>query len=76
MKCDKTAITPFTLRLAYSVEEAAQLVGVSRQYMRQLLRRGAIPVTKIGSRQTRVLTTDLVDFLKKCRQSTAREVAA
>jgi excisionase family DNA binding protein len=68
--------TPFTPRLAYSVEEAATLLDVSKQYIRKLLRRGAIPATKLGDRHTRILTTDLVAYLKECRQSTVREEAA
>ncbi len=68
--------TPFTPRLAYSVEEAATLIDVSKQTIRKLIRQRAIPFVEVGGRQTRILTADLVAFLQNRRKDIKAEEAA
>lgn len=49
-------------RLAYSVPEAAEMIGVSRSRMYQLMAEGVIAARRLGGR-TLVLHDDLVRYL-------------
>ncbi len=45
------AAAPPAERLAYSVEEAAQITGLSRDLLYDQIRRGNLPYVKIGRRR-------------------------
>ena len=49
-------------RLAYSVEEAAAIIGISRRTVYELLRTGQLRSVKIGSRRL-IRHTDLERFI-------------
>jgi len=57
-------------RLLYSVEEAADLLGIGRTYMFHLLRTGEIDSLKIGKR--RMIPSDaLDDYIEHLRSANA-----
>ena len=37
-------------KLVYSVQEAAEVLGISKSYMYELARRGEVPALKLGKR--------------------------
>ena len=49
---------------AYTLDEAAQLLGVSRAYIGRLVRAGRLRVARIGQRTVRVTDEALRDFLR------------
>ncbi len=49
-------------KLAYSVEEAADLIGISRRTIYELIRTGDLGSVKIGTRRL-IRKTDLTQFL-------------
>lgn len=49
-------------RLAWSVEEAAEILGISRRTIYELLRAGTLRSVKIGSRRL-IRQSDLEEFL-------------
>lgn len=51
-------------RLAYSVEEAAEMYGVSRGFVWQRIRNGGLPVKRVG-RRVLILRRDLTAFFEK-----------
>jgi excisionase family DNA binding protein len=48
---DQPAPDPHAERLAYSVEEAARLTGLSRDLLYDEMRRGNLPYLKVGRRR-------------------------
>lgn len=38
-------------KLVYSIQEAADLLGISKSYAYELVRKGAIPVLKLGKKR-------------------------
>ena len=55
-------VQPLTLKLAYGVEEAAELLSISRSKLYILVRDGKIRTVKAGGR-TIISHQSLVDFL-------------
>lgn len=53
-----------TPRLAYSVDEAADMIGISRRSIYELLRSGQLRSVKIGARRL-VRRSDLDTFLEE-----------
>lgn len=51
-------------RPAYSLDEAAELLGVSRAYVNRLIRARRLRVARIGQRTVRVTDEALRDFLR------------
>jgi excisionase family DNA binding protein len=51
-------------KLAYSVEEAGEVIGISRRTIYELMSSGALTSVKIGSRRL-VRHDDLADFLRR-----------
>jgi len=56
-------------RLAVTVPEAAEMLGVSRWQAYKLVRTGAIPSVKLGPRSTRILVKDLEEHLRQMSRS-------
>jgi excisionase family DNA binding protein len=54
---------PAAERLAYSVDEAAQLTGLSRELLYDQMRRGNLPYVKIGRRRL-ITRQHLQQFLR------------
>lgn len=54
---------------AYKLEEAAELLGVSRAYIGRLVRAGKLRVARIGQRTVRVTDEALRDFLRSQEQT-------
>jgi excisionase family DNA binding protein len=48
---DQRALDPAAERLAYSVDEAARLTGLSRDLLYDEMRRGNLPYVKVGRRR-------------------------
>lgn len=38
-------------KLTYSIQEAAELIGISKSYMYELARQGKVPVLKLGNKR-------------------------
>jgi excisionase family DNA binding protein len=51
MRASRAGPDPEAERLAYSVDEAAQLTGLSRDLLYDQMRRGNLPYVKVGRRQ-------------------------
>ena len=51
MGASRAGPDPMAERLAYSVDEAAQLTGLSRDLLYDQMRRGNLPYVKIGRRR-------------------------
>ncbi len=51
-------------RPAYTLDQAAELLGVSRAYINRLVRAGRLRVARIGQRTVRVTPEALRDFLR------------
>ena len=51
MEASHAGPDPAAERLAYSVDEAAQLTGLSRDLLYDQMRRGNLPYVKIGRRR-------------------------
>jgi len=66
-RASRSALT----RLAYSPSEGAQVIGISRSKMYELIAAGDLKVTKLGSR-TLVLHSELVRFLRSLRRNVKR----
>jgi excisionase family DNA binding protein len=62
-------ITP--TRLAYPVAEAAELLGIKRTFLYDLIQRGAIPSTTIGLRRL-IKHDDLVAYVDALPVRSAR----
>ncbi len=52
-----------TPRLAYGLEELAEMTGLSTAFLRKLARAGTLKTRKFGARRM-VLEADLQDFLR------------
>lgn len=52
-----------TQRLAYGLEELAEMTGLSTAFLRKLARAGTLKTRKFGARRM-VLDADLQEFLK------------
>lgn len=59
-------------RPAYTLDEAAQLLGVSRATIGRLVRAGKLRVARIGQRTVRVTDEALRDFLRD-HETTGKE---
>ncbi len=65
-KGDKNMIATLeksTPRLAYGLEELAEMTGLSTAFLRKLARAGTLKTRKFGARRM-VLEADLQDFLR------------
>jgi len=62
-EADATGVAPPTERLAYSVDEAAQLTGLSRDLLYDEMRRGNLRYLKVGRRRL-IRRQHLEEFLK------------
>ena len=70
--------TKVSRRVASSLQEAADLLNVSRPYLVQLLEKGEIPFHKTGTHR-RVRYQDMVDYKKRtddARHAVLEELAA
>ncbi len=52
------------VKLAYTLNETAELLGVSRAYVNRLVRAEKLRVARIGQRTVRVTDEALRDFLR------------
>ena len=57
---------------AYTLNEAAELLGVSRSYLGKLVRDGKLRVARIGQRTVRVTDRAIRDFLQE-HETTGKE---
>lgn len=57
---------------AYTLNETAELLGVSRSYVNKLVRDGKLRVARIGQRTVRVTDVALRDFLQ-AHETTGKE---
>ena len=69
MEASRAAPGPAAERLAYSVDEAAQLTGLSRDLLYDQMRRGNLPYVKIGRRRL-ITRQHLQQFLGICPNQT------
>ena len=58
-------------KLAYTLNETAELLGVSRAYVNRLIRAEKLRVARIGQRTVRVTDDALRDFLRS-QETTGR----
>ena len=54
---------------AYTLDQTAELLGVSRAYIGRLVRAGRLRVARIGQRTVRVTDEALRDFLRSQEQT-------
>ena len=57
-------------RLAYTVPEVAAMLGMTSQSVYRLIRAGSLHAKQFGTRNLRVLATDLDDFLSQEKYTT------
>ena len=50
------------------VREAAEILGVSKSYCHQLIRRGEIKILSLGPRATRIEPEELDNFIARYRE--------
>ena len=50
------------------VREAAELLGVSKSYLHQLIRKGEVKIISLGERATRIEPEELDNFIARHRQ--------
>lgn len=55
---------PLTERIAYSPDEAARLIGYSRNGLRPYLASGKLRSFKVGPKKRLILRSDLLAFVK------------
>ena len=63
---------PIPEKPAYTLDEAAELLGVSRGYIGRLVRAGKLRVARIGQRTVRVTDEAIRDFLR-AHETTGKE---
>ena len=59
-----------------TIEEAAEFLKTGKPYIFKMVREGELPVIRRGKRYTRLMKSDLIAFLQRCRREaiTAKEV--
>ena len=63
-----------TPKLAYTLNEAAEALGISRATLGRLVRRGDLRVSRLGWRTARVSHEALVDLLRSKEETGRRTV--
>ena len=53
-----------SMKVAYTLDEVAEVLSVSRAYVNRLVRAGKLRVARIGHRTVRVSHEALTDFLR------------
>ena len=50
---------------AYSIKEAADLLGMSRATLSKWIKRGELPAARIGHKTVRIMGSDIVAWLRQ-----------
>ena len=58
-----------------TIGEAAEFLKTSAAYVFKMVKQGELPVTRRGKRYTRLMKSDLVDFLQRHRKEAMPEEA-
>ena len=62
---------PLAERIAYTIDEAARLIGFSRSWLYAYLANGELRSIKIGPKKRLILRSDLLAFVEKMASAPA-----